>query len=136
MGRKRRAATAGRRSRITGGWAHGSVEEIEAIIKNGTPGGMPAFPLPENQIRQLASYVHSLNATAFELKPDGDVAAGERFFFGQGKCGSCHAANGRGNRYQWSRSFECRAANDVGGDGDSSYAILRRALPRVMAWRM
>ena len=74
-----------------------SVEEIATIVKNGTPGGMPAFPLPENQIKQLASYVHSLNATAFELKPDGDIAAGERFFFGQGKCGSCHSANGRGN---------------------------------------
>src|ERR1700684_3507223 len=44
-----------------------SVEDLVAIIKNGTPGGMPAFPLPENQIRELASYVHSLNATAFEL---------------------------------------------------------------------
>ena len=74
-----------------------SVEDLMAIIKNGTPGGMPGFPLIENQIRQLASYVHSLNATAFELKPDGDVAAGERFFFDQGKCASCHAANGRGN---------------------------------------
>lgn len=68
-----------------------------AIVKNGTPGGMPAFPLIESQIRQLASYVHSLNATAFERMPEGDVAAGERFFFGQAKCGSCHAANGRGN---------------------------------------
>src|SRR5512143_1301192 len=63
-----------------------SVEDLAAIIQNGTPGGMPAFPLPENQIGQLARYVHSLNATAFELKPDGDVAAGEKFFFGQGKC--------------------------------------------------
>src|SRR5450631_2601559 len=74
-----------------------SLEDLMAIIKNGTPGGMPGFPLIENQIRQLASYVHSLNATAFELMPEGDVTAGERFFFGQGKCGSCHAANGRGN---------------------------------------
>ncbi len=74
-----------------------SVEDLMGIIKNGTPGGMPGFPLIENQIRQLATYVHSLNATAFELTPEGDVAAGEKFFFGQGKCGSCHAANGRGN---------------------------------------
>ena len=74
-----------------------SVEDLMAIIKNGTPGGMPGFPLIENQLRQLASYIRSLNATVFELTPEGDVAAGERFFFGQGKCGSCHAANGRGN---------------------------------------
>src|SRR5204862_2418079 len=44
-----------------------------------------------------ASYVRSLNATAFELTPEGDVTAGERFFFGQGKCGSCHGVNGKGN---------------------------------------
>src|SRR5258706_7861615 len=74
-----------------------SIEDLVGIIKNGTPGGMPGFPLIESQLRQLASYVRSLNATAFELKPDGEVAAGERFFFGQGKCASCHAANGRGN---------------------------------------
>jgi len=76
-----------------------TVEDLAAIIQNGTPGGMPAFPLPDDQIRQLARYVHSLNATAFELKPNGDVAVGEKFFFGQGKCGSCHAANGRGNNF-------------------------------------
>ena len=61
-----------------------SVEDVMAIVRNGTPGGMPAFPLPENQIRELASYVHSLNATAFELKPDGDVAAGRGFSLGRG----------------------------------------------------
>src|SRR5579862_5396587 len=74
-----------------------SIDDLMAVIKNGTPGGMPGFPLIENQLRELASYVHSLNATAFELMPGGDVAAGERFFFGQGKCASCHAVNGRGN---------------------------------------
>ncbi|MEO8050157.1 MAG: PQQ-binding-like beta-propeller repeat protein [Acidobacteriota bacterium] len=74
-----------------------SVDDLAATIKNGTPGGMPAFPLPEDQIRQLATYVHALNATALELRPEGDVAAGDRFFFGKGKCGSCHSVNGRGN---------------------------------------
>src|SRR3954469_16790547 len=53
-----------------------SVEDLMAVIKNGTPGGMPGFPLIENQIRQLANYVHSLNATVFELMPEGNVTAG------------------------------------------------------------
>ena len=70
--------------------------EIAALIRNGTPGGMPAFPLPEDQLSQIAGYVHSLNATAFEAQPDGDPAAGETFFFGKGKCGSCHTVTGRG----------------------------------------
>jgi PQQ-dependent dehydrogenase (methanol/ethanol family) len=73
-----------------------SVADLAAIIRNGTPGGMPAFALPEDQISQLAGYVHSLNATAFEMKPDGDPAAGETYFFGKGKCASCHSVGGRG----------------------------------------
>jgi mono/diheme cytochrome c family protein len=58
---------------------------------------MPAIPVPEEQASQLADYVRSLNATAFEAKPEGDVAAGERYFFGEGDCSSCHTAAGRGD---------------------------------------
>jgi hypothetical protein len=49
---------------------------------------MPAFSLPEDQLTLLADYVRSLNATAFEAKPPGDVTAGERFFFGAGMDGT------------------------------------------------
>lgn len=73
-----------------------SLTEIGNIIRRGTTNGMPAMPLPDESIDQLASYVRSLNATAFELKPDGDLAAGEKFFFGQGSCSSCHMVDGRG----------------------------------------
>lgn len=72
-----------------------STNDIAAIIRNGTPGGMPAFPLPEDQVTHLAAYVHSLNATAFEISPDGNVAAGEAFFFGKGKCATCHTIGER-----------------------------------------
>jgi putative heme-binding domain-containing protein len=57
---------------------------------------MPAFSLPEDQLTLLADYVRSLNATAFEAKPPGDVTACERFFFGAGNCASCHSVGGRG----------------------------------------
>jgi PQQ-dependent dehydrogenase (methanol/ethanol family) len=75
--------------------------QIHDLIKSGTPGGMPAFSnLPENQLQELASWLRSLNQTAFDTKPAGDVAAGEAFFFGQGKsqgqCASCHMVHGRG----------------------------------------
>ena len=57
---------------------------------------MPAFHLPEPELDSLAQFVHALNATAYEMKPEGDVEAGERFFFGKGGCSSCHMISGRG----------------------------------------
>jgi putative heme-binding domain-containing protein len=71
-----------------------SVTDIANVIKSGTPGGMPAIPLSEEQLSPLADYVRSLNATAFETRPAGDAAAGERFFYGAGHCNSCHPSTG------------------------------------------
>lgn len=73
-----------------------TASDIANIILNGTPGGMPGFALAEDEVIPLADYVQSLNANAFETKPQGDAAAGERFFFGKGNCSSCHTAAGRG----------------------------------------
>jgi PQQ-dependent dehydrogenase (methanol/ethanol family) len=70
--------------------------EIHDIIRNGTPGGMPPFALPEPQLQALAGFIRSMNATAFDAQPAGDAAAGEGFFFGKGQCASCHTAMGRG----------------------------------------
>src|SRR3954466_7861914 len=71
--------------------------QIQGLIKSGTPGGMPAFNLPDSQLQQLASWLRSLNQSAFDTKPGGNVAAGETFFFGKGQCASCHMVHGRGN---------------------------------------
>jgi PQQ-dependent dehydrogenase (methanol/ethanol family) len=57
---------------------------------------MPAIALSQEQTAALANSVRGLNANAFETKPAGDAAAGERFFFGRGGCASCHTAGGRG----------------------------------------
>jgi len=73
-----------------------SVADIAEIITHGTPGGMPAFTLPPEQVSPLADYVRSLNATAFDVKPEGDAAEGERFFFGHGHCAECHIVMGHG----------------------------------------
>jgi PQQ-dependent dehydrogenase (methanol/ethanol family) len=70
--------------------------QIQGIISKGTPGGMPPFTLPEDQLQALAQWVRSLNVSAYDLKPEGDVASGERFFFGAGGCSSCHMIRGRG----------------------------------------
>lgn len=73
-----------------------SAGDIHDIIQKGTPAGMPPFALPQDQLQALAVFVRSMNATAFDAQPEGDTAAGERFFFGKGQCANCHTAMGRG----------------------------------------
>jgi PQQ-dependent dehydrogenase (methanol/ethanol family) len=71
-------------------------KDIAELIKNGR-GNMPAFSsLSEAQIQQLAHFVRSMNADAFEMKPAGDATAGAALFFGSGHCAECHTAQGRG----------------------------------------
>jgi len=73
-----------------------SETQILDLIRNGTTGGMPGFPLPEAQLKALAQWVRSLNVSAYDLKPEGNATPGEEFFFGKGQCGSCHTVRGRG----------------------------------------
>jgi PQQ-dependent dehydrogenase (methanol/ethanol family) len=70
--------------------------QIRDLIKSGTPGGMPAFNLPDSDLRQLAGWLRSLNQSAFDTKPVGQVAAGEAFFYGKGQCAGCHMVQGHG----------------------------------------
>ncbi len=70
--------------------------DIADIIKNGR-GNMPAFSsLPPADLQQLAHFVRALNASAFDMKPIGDLLAGSSVFFGTGQCSQCHTAEGRG----------------------------------------
>ena len=71
-----------------------SEAQIRQIIRQGTRGGMPAFPLPDAQLSVLASTVRSWNASAFDAKPVGDRVAGQQFF--ESRCLSCHMVRGRG----------------------------------------
>ena len=70
--------------------------QIRDLIKNGTPRGMPAFALADRELRALAGWLHSFNASAYTNRPAGDVASGEQFFFGSGQCATCHMIHGRG----------------------------------------
>ncbi len=73
-----------------------SEQAIANVIKNGR-GNMPAFSsLPDTQIQELATFVRSMNADAFDMKPAGDTAAGAKMFFGSAHCSECHTAQGRG----------------------------------------
>ncbi len=72
-------------------------QELFNFIHNGVKGtAMPAFPLPDEQIWDLAAFVRSLNAPANTVPVPGNVAAGEKLFFGKGECSSCHMIQGRG----------------------------------------
>ena len=71
--------------------------QIAAIITGGTPRGMPPFnSLPPAQVTQIAAWIKSRNQTqAIEGAPE-QIAAGEKFFFGQGNCVGCHMVRGKG----------------------------------------
>src|SRR6187431_2380944 len=71
-----------------------SEAQIRGIIRNGTRGGMPAFPLADGELDALAKAVRSWNASAFDAHPAGDLAAGKALF--EAKCLTCHMAMGRG----------------------------------------
>lgn len=71
--------------------------EVEGIIRNGMPNGMPPFgSMPEADLQAVTTFVRSFNASAADLQPAGDVSAGAAFFFGRGQCATCHIARGRG----------------------------------------
>ena len=73
------------------------VAEISGIIKGGTPKGMPAYStMPDDQVSQIARWLHSKNLSSLTTGPATQMAAGERFFFGEGGCSSCHMVHGHG----------------------------------------
>jgi PQQ-dependent dehydrogenase (methanol/ethanol family) len=75
-----------------------SAQSIKSVILKGVPSsGMPAFNLPGPTVDALAAMVVSLNATAAEVKVSGDREAGKQFFFGSGKCATCHMISGDGS---------------------------------------
>ncbi len=57
---------------------------------------MPAFALPSSQLNAIVAYVMALRSPAAEHPISGDSAAGEDYFFGEGRCSSCHMVSGRG----------------------------------------
>ncbi len=74
-----------------------SERDIRELIRNGVPeAGMPAFPLPAGELDLLVAFVRSRVAPAARANVKGDVDAGSRFFFGEGRCSACHMFAGRG----------------------------------------
>jgi PQQ-dependent dehydrogenase (methanol/ethanol family) len=75
-----------------------SISWVRDVVKNGIPsGGMPAFKLASEELDAMAAFVRSLNVPAAENTAPGNRVAGEQYFFGPGKCASCHMVDGRGS---------------------------------------
>ena len=74
-----------------------SLDDIRNAIRNGFPSaGMPPFRLRPEQLEELVAFVHVLRSPAADSPAPGDAAAGERYFFGKGRCAECHTVRGRG----------------------------------------
>ncbi len=97
-----------------------SEQQLEAIIRSGTPNGMPGFgTLSPADFRDVSAFVRSLSPADASPASSGSVSAGEAFFFGEGTCSTCHLAQGRG----------AASGPDLSGIGrELSAAELTRAL--------
>jgi cytochrome c oxidase cbb3-type subunit 3 len=80
---------------------------IGPVVHNGRPEkGMPAFPLTDIQIREIADYLHSEAKLASSVTQGiaaeyplanlliGNADAGRAYFNGKGKCAGCHSPSG------------------------------------------
>jgi cytochrome c oxidase cbb3-type subunit III len=88
----------GRGPDLTAGrWVHGIGDEaIFQTISQGVPGTeMPANAFEDGETWALVTYLRSLNR-GVRTTVSGDRIAGERLFFGNQKCVTCHMVKGRG----------------------------------------
>ena len=71
------------------------------IIREGVQGTamLPvAEDVPDATVWQVVAYIGSLRYDPDSVVLAGDAEAGERLFYGQADCDSCHMVNGRGGR--------------------------------------
>jgi putative heme-binding domain-containing protein len=72
-------------------------QRLFSAIKAGVPGSdMPAFPIGDQKIWQIVSYLRSLSSPAIAAPLAGDMKAGREIFFGTGQCSNCHMIRGQG----------------------------------------
>jgi cytochrome c oxidase cbb3-type subunit 3 len=81
-------------------------DKIGVVVLNGrAEKGMPAFKLSEQEVKDLAAYVHAEKKIAESQKggrrgveaadlQTGNAEAGKKYFNGAGKCASCHSPSG------------------------------------------
>ena|SRR5689334_12647428 len=81
-------------------------DQIGPVIRQGRPDkGMPALPLNDAQIQEVAAFLHARAAEALhsasvpsaypvEKLLTGKAEAGKTFFYGAGGCDKCHSPTG------------------------------------------
>ncbi|HUA22336.1 MAG TPA: c-type cytochrome [Bryobacteraceae bacterium] len=77
-------------------------DKIGPVIKGGRPGkGMPAIPLTDAQIKDVAAFLRDRQQAAIDRNAyailnvvTGDAKRGEAFFNGDGRCNTCHSPTG------------------------------------------
>ena len=72
--------------------------QIAKIIEHGIPGtGMPGFhALDHSQVQAIVAYLRILQGKKPIFALPGDPGRGEKAFFGQAGCSSCHMVSGKG----------------------------------------
>jgi alcohol dehydrogenase (cytochrome c) len=68
----------------------------KTIQKGNVEAGMPPFVLPPAELNALVAFITASRATAADNPPAGNVETGQRFFYGNGKCSTCHMIRGHG----------------------------------------
>ncbi len=77
-------------------------DKIGPVIRSGRPDkGMPAFPLTDDQIKDVAAFLRSrqqaaINRNAYTIQDivTGDAKKGQAYFNGAGRCNTCHSPTG------------------------------------------
>jgi cytochrome c oxidase cbb3-type subunit 3 len=108
-----------------------------AITRDGIPGtAMPGTRMTDAERHELVAYVRSLGRTQ-PAQVAGDVAAGERAFWGKGNCGRCHTVGPRGGNVgpeltdigsRRSPAYLRTALLDPGADVPDNFAFYRKVI--------
>jgi cytochrome c oxidase cbb3-type subunit 3 len=77
-------------------------DKIGPVIRSGRPDkGMPAFPMSDDQIKDIAAFLRSRQQAAIDRNTytiqnivTGDAKKGQAYFNGAGRCNTCHSPTG------------------------------------------
>jgi cytochrome c oxidase cbb3-type subunit III len=71
--------------------------DLERVIRNGTPAGMPAFALDNAEMAGVIAYIRNMNAVDSTTVATGDAGRGRAVYQGKGGCASCHRVGPAGS---------------------------------------
>jgi|RhiMethySRZTD1v2_1073278.scaffolds.fasta_scaffold51342_3 putative heme-binding domain-containing protein len=72
--------------------------DLDRVIRNGSPAGMPKFDLDAAEMAGVIAYIRNMNAIDASTVKTGDAVRGRALFAGKGNCTSCHRVGPEGSR--------------------------------------